>query len=319
MRARDILQSKGTLRGSVGGRHSVTQQVSREVLFQQASKKLRSDFESVATIPHNLTKGQEAERVLRDFLAGHLPKRFGVTAGFVLDPANQVSRQQDVIIYDALNCPVYLASDDAAIIPADNVAAVIEVKSALNSAQLQDGLQKIASVKALKKTVRPQDQKGPSAVQTYGGLFAYKSELTLSALCTQYAKSFDTIPLGHHTDVVAVLDQGVIHLVTKIPGVPQWNPLLHVEGISKAVEGAHIGAAAHDLGVGSLDYFFRLLLGQLSLFRQIVPHPGFGLDGSPTAMVVYVMSLTLESDPVLREDRLKEYAAQIAREYPAPL
>jgi hypothetical protein len=49
-------------------------------------------------------------------------------AGFIIHHQDRISKQTDVVVYDALNCPVYRTSDYAGIFPADNVAAVVEVK-----------------------------------------------------------------------------------------------------------------------------------------------------------------------------------------------
>jgi hypothetical protein len=90
-------------------------QVTRKEIFAQAAKKLRADFEEVkATVLHGGLKGGEAEDLVRKFLQGHLPKRFDAGSGLVIDPHDQLSKQMDVIIYDALNCPVYRTSEKAA-------------------------------------------------------------------------------------------------------------------------------------------------------------------------------------------------------------
>ena len=99
--------------------------LTRQDIFEQAAKKLRQDFEALAVIPHRGAKGGESERLVREFLNRHLPGRFKAGAGFVIDKVGNVSRQLDVVIYDAMNCPVYRWSEEAAIFPADNVAAVI--------------------------------------------------------------------------------------------------------------------------------------------------------------------------------------------------
>jgi len=104
----------------------------RQKIFDQASKKLRQDFESLAVIPHRGAKGGEAERLVREFLNRHLPGRFKAGAGFVADKTGNVSRQIDVVSYDAINCPLCRWSEEAASFPADNVAAVVEVKSSLD-------------------------------------------------------------------------------------------------------------------------------------------------------------------------------------------
>ena len=68
-------------------------------------------------MPHNAVKGHEAEEIVKKFLADHIPKRFAVGSGFILDPVGNISRQTDVILYDAFNCSVYRVSNEASIFP----------------------------------------------------------------------------------------------------------------------------------------------------------------------------------------------------------
>ena len=96
----------------------------REKIFEMAAQKLRQDFRELQVVPHAALKGVEAENLVRSFLRGHLPRRFDVGSGFILDKKNNVSKQTDVIVFDALNCPTYRTSETAAIFPANNVAAV---------------------------------------------------------------------------------------------------------------------------------------------------------------------------------------------------
>jgi hypothetical protein len=126
--------------------------VSRQTIFAQAARKLRQDFDELSVVPHNGLKGNEAEKLVKVFLKEHLPKRFSVGSGFIIDRSDNVSKQTDVIIYDALNCPVYRASEDAAIFPSDNVAAVVEVKSCLDKKQLILSFENILATKQLAKT-----------------------------------------------------------------------------------------------------------------------------------------------------------------------
>ena len=60
-------------------------EVTRQNIFAQAARKLRQDFEELTTIPHNLLKGNEAEKLVRKFLKEHLRRRFDVGAGFIID------------------------------------------------------------------------------------------------------------------------------------------------------------------------------------------------------------------------------------------
>jgi hypothetical protein len=86
-------------------------------------------------------KGAEAEKIVQDFLNHHLPQRFRAISGIIIDKANALSPQTDVIIYDALTSPVYCYSEEMLMLPLDMVAVVIEVKSRLNHKEIEDGLQ----------------------------------------------------------------------------------------------------------------------------------------------------------------------------------
>jgi len=81
-------------------------------LFTDAAKLLRAQFEYArSSQPHPGSKGQAVEAILKDFLNAHLPRRFHATTGIVIDHDNNLSRQTDVIIYDALSSPIYQASE----------------------------------------------------------------------------------------------------------------------------------------------------------------------------------------------------------------
>ena len=293
------------------------QKVTRQQIFAQAAKKLRHDFDELSTVPHSGLKGHEAEGIVRKFLKGHLPKRFDVASGFVIDPGDNISRQTDLIIYDALNCPVYRASENAAIIPSDNVASVIEVKSRLDKDEMQDAFEKIQAIKGLSKT-KPPDLPFLITTQTFCCLFAFSAPVTLEKLSEHYVEFAKSYGIGRHVDVVLVLDKGIIMLAGKMPNLQGWAPMI-LEGFGgKAGEGAHIAAALIRSGEDSLDMFLRFLLGQLIHFRGMVGHPGFQWvkDGAPGDMLLtYMTSITLEKDPVLRDRKLRAYAEEVRAEF----
>lgn len=289
----------------------------REGIFEMAGKKLRQDFMELRTVPHAALRGGEAEDLVRRFLREHLPRRFEVGTGFIIDPRDKVSRQTDVIVYDALNCPAYRASDTAGIFPANNVAAVVEVKSKIDGNELQDALDKIASVKSLAK-VRSADVGVPIVDQTHGSVFAFESALTLDTAAERYLQWIRAHGLGHHADVICVLDKGIITTVAQVPGEANWG-IAFLEGLGgPKAEGAHIGVGIHQLGTATLDVYFRLLLAHLTLFRSMVDHPGFERSKHlPRGMIKvnYLTSVTNEKDPAKREEKLKEYAARLQEEF----
>jgi hypothetical protein len=299
------------------------QKVSRQQIFARAAKKLRQDFEELSNVPHAALKGHEAEDLVRRFLRAHLPRRFDVGSGFVIDSFDNISKQTDLIVYDALNCPVYRASDVSAIIPSDNVAAVIEVKSRLDKDTVQEAFENIRAVKGLAKA-KPPEVPFLVTTQTFAGLFAFSSPLTLEKLLQHYSEFTGEYGLGRHIDVVLILDKGLLSLAGKIPQIEGWAHIV-LEGFGgKAGEGTHIASTLMNLGEDSLDMFLRLLLGQLIHFCSMIGHPGFNWDKgdtSPQMKLNYLTSVTRETDPIIREKKLREYAAQVRGEStssPAP-
>jgi len=186
-----------------------------------------------------------------------------------------------VIIYDAYNCPVYRVSDDAAIFPNDNVAAVVEVKARLDKARLFEASENIAAVKSLAKSetpkwAEPRKSEPLPRIQTVGCVFAFESSLTMATLRSHYIEEVRSKGgLGHHTDLILVLDRGILTTAIKPPGDEWGAAFLDTLHGSKADEGLLVGAAVHEMGENSLDAFLRYLLLPLMHFRPVVPHPGF--------------------------------------------
>jgi len=290
--------------------------LTRDQIFAQAGKKLRAEFEELTVVPHNAVKGHEAELLVRQFLADHIPKRFSVGSGFILDPKGNVSPQTDIIIYDAYNCPVYRASDDASIYPSNNVAAVIEVKSNLTKESLADAWTKIEAIKSLSK----QDHgEGPFKAQTVGFVFAFNSALKLTTIAAHYRDLFRNRGIGRHVDVIAMLDRGIITLAVKLRGMDAWNHMF-LEGFGGPhAEGSHIAISSGQLGEYTLDGFFRLLLPNLILFRPIVDHPGFNLGDMPIKVkeqaLSYLTSITAEQDPQKKKQKLEAYRNEVIEEF----
>ena len=292
--------------------------VSRQSIFEKASTKLRQDFDELYNIPHSALKGSEAERIIRVFLNDHLPKRFSAGSGFIIDPNDKISKQTDVVVYDAINCPIYRASKDAAIFPSTNVAAVVEVKSKLNKDELISAFNNIQETKSLAKYRPPQS---PFLVncQTMGCLFAFDTSITLEKISDHYFDLIRTYGIGHHIDLIVVLDKGLIMLSAKVNEQLGWNPMV-VEGMPKGsqAEGMHIAISSSAFGKDSLDSFLRFLLAHLSFFHNRMEHPGFNWQSTASkgqAILKYLTTVTNEKNPKLREIKLKQYADAVRKEF----
>jgi len=96
--------------------------------------------------------GLVAEAQFRNWLSEFLPKKFGVTAGYIISqaaPAETKAPAFDVIIYDQMESPILWAQGHPDLspqgkmraIPAEHVKAVIEVKAALNSTNARQAVE----------------------------------------------------------------------------------------------------------------------------------------------------------------------------------
>jgi len=289
----------------------------RADIFALAGRKLREDFQELQTVAHAGVKGGEAEDILKEFLSQHLPKRFSAGSGFIIDHKDNITGHNDVIIYDALNCPLYRASENAAIIPNENVAAVIEVKSSLDKAALLSAANKIMEAKSLLKT------KPPSSVDIFGNLinyetlgivFAYDTPIAFDTIAEHYRECFQITGIGPHIDFVFILDKGMMSLGVDPSKTGEWGATILYA--TPPVEGLHIATTAMELGSETLNSFILLLLKHLQYFRHMVDHPGFNWSTERTGKKIrisYLTSVTGETDPNKREDILAQYREEARR------
>lgn len=112
-------------------------------LLASWSKELLSATERIHYLignRHQPTKGSYREALLRRLLRRVLPDRFRVSTGFIYRWKGQPTRQIDVLIWDAQKHSALLEEGELAILTADAVAAIIEVKSTLTASNFSDAL-----------------------------------------------------------------------------------------------------------------------------------------------------------------------------------
>ncbi|RZJ23676.1 MAG: hypothetical protein EON51_02010 [Acinetobacter sp.] len=115
--------------------------------------------------------GRVAEAEFRKWLSEFLPKRYGVTSGFIISPGISSAEHMvhyDVIIYDQLESPVLWVEDNpdsssqgkSLAIPVEYVRAVLEVKSAFNRKSAKDAVEQLSKLKPLLARVDPPNSRG---------------------------------------------------------------------------------------------------------------------------------------------------------------
>lgn len=121
-------------------------------LLAAAAENMTNDLRR-RLISHPGELGTSREQIIRDFLTAHLPKRFDVSTGFVFDCSGAISRQLDIVIFDANVCPRFEIPGGKFLFPCEAVAAVGQVKSSLASRDAFRGaIKNLASVKSLDRS-----------------------------------------------------------------------------------------------------------------------------------------------------------------------
>lgn len=108
-----------------------------------------------ALIGHEGEKGGASEEVWRQLLRKHLPLRYQVDTGFVVDSANRFSQQLDIVIFDRQYSPLVFELGARRIFPAESVYAVMEVKQEFNAATVRYARDKVRRVRELRRTNLP--------------------------------------------------------------------------------------------------------------------------------------------------------------------
>ena len=79
-------------------------------------------------------KGDASEDVWLELLSAHLPHRYRVAKGIIIDADGRESHYIDIIVYDRHFTPLVFNRDGKVYIPAEGVYAVIEAKQELTRA-----------------------------------------------------------------------------------------------------------------------------------------------------------------------------------------
>ena len=123
--------------------------VNVRVLLMAAADSMWATFKESAASSRPDHKGGPRELKIRQFLQDKLPMKWGVTRGHVFFSGDKTSREFDVILYDAHNCPSWTldtGDDPRRLVPIEAVVGIIEVKSTLDDCTLNDAVAKISEL-----------------------------------------------------------------------------------------------------------------------------------------------------------------------------
>lgn len=100
---------------------------------------------------HRPSSGTAKEKLILDFLENHVPSRFGITSGFVIDISRKISAEIDAIIYDSQNNSPFFNKEDKKFCISESVYAAIEIKTRLDKQSMQDSISKCIKFKNLRR------------------------------------------------------------------------------------------------------------------------------------------------------------------------
>lgn len=140
--------------------------------FLASRKKILSEYDRAKDLSENhivkVEHGNVGEAYIRTWLSEFLPKRFAVTAGYVISPGlteNDKTPHFDVIIYDQIESPVLWRSNnpdnsnqgESLAIPAEFVYAVFEIKSRYNNFNMKKAIQHLLELYPLASRFNPDE------------------------------------------------------------------------------------------------------------------------------------------------------------------
>lgn len=125
-------------------------------LFESLQDELGASLRATRSVlSHPTSKGLATEDSWRKMLATHLPNRYCVESGRVVDSEGSLSDDIDVIIFDGQYSPLLFKRDSTCYVPAESVYGVFEVKQELTKRDIEYAGAKVASVRRLRRTSAP--------------------------------------------------------------------------------------------------------------------------------------------------------------------
>lgn len=196
-------------------------------------------------LPHNGIKGDEGELLWLHLLEQHLPRRYAVRRGIVIDSRRARSHAIDLIIYDPQYTPVFLAHDQHAYVFAEAVYAVFEVKQEVDAENIRSAADKAASVRRLHRT--------SAEIHMATGTLPPRPQFPILAGLLTLGHSWKTDPAPQIREHLA-----------KHTGDGQLDMILSLESIGLVEQLAGTAEPTFDAGPTSLVMFLYRLLHRLA-------------------------------------------------------
>jgi hypothetical protein len=274
--------------------------------YERVANTMLARFEETASSMHAGDIGANREGIVREFLRKHLPRQYGVTRGEMVTVGGEHSHSADIIIYDAISCPM-LFHEETSVLPMEGVYGIIEVKSHLSKAEFTDAARKVERFKRLAPrdltVIRTREYATvhrPS--RPFGIVFGYSpADNSLDSLLKNWTElNADIHDVNFFTNFVCVLDAGLLLMEHVDLDAGEKRVLLETDRIVDLVllvekrsrtkepgaDNQLIRYIKHDVGPQSFGWFFVYLLITLNGMRLGVPDLGRYIDPDLPIQVV---------------------------------
>lgn len=191
--------------------------------FGVAVQEFGLSFLKTQSIVHRGSKGTAREGALGNFFCKHLPGRYSVVGGEVLDLNGRTSPQMDLMFYDA-SVDFPFRAEGANILAAEALLSSVEVKSRLTKVEIEKSVAAARKLRTLMPFGRKLAGKDVDSVKSskraaryFHCLFAYETDISSENWLEKEAdRIFSAGGSEHALDLVYVLDRGLIHVDHRI-------------------------------------------------------------------------------------------------------
>ena len=241
--------------------------------------------------------------MLNDALGRFIGNHYKAVPGCVIDRDDRKSQNFASVIHEA---SASIDPTDLRAVPADAVAAVIDVRDELDLENFRAAYGRIADAKTMKKAAVPKGEMKTNI--TLGVLLAARSAVPLEVIGEELDRLNAKTPSSQWPDMIAVASTGVINLGVQFPGESISGDFLPpAEGaLSNYTPPIYVVIVMRPTGTYAFNKVLAYLLAHLGIFSPEAKLPAWDkiLEGVPkTVMTLTGFQYNLKGDlvPVPRQ------------------
>jgi hypothetical protein len=213
--------------------------------------------------------GHYREAVCRKFIRYFIPQHLEIDNGFVINTNDEVSTECDLVIYDKGSTPLIQSAEMQRFYPVETVAAVGEVKSNLNKANLKEALHKLSKVKSMREKVLQPVIMKKSGQDEFNPLLNPKDQIFTFLICQKF--DFDTTNLAmmvnniydediqahHRHNLILSIEDGLIAYYKEEADQPHlmiYYPIVYPKPVKTAIALPNMGDYGHIKGFATFMF-----------------------------------------------------------------